>query len=229
MSRVGNKIREARLNLKMTEKQLAKKLGVSEGFIKEVESGRKVVNESVMNKISKVLGKDFNDVTMSFEAEALKNTEEDTINNKDFKGHQKKSKEEVSDIWNDAFGSVLKSVPIYGYDLNKVLGKRQMPITDNKIEGYSKDKVLYLKIEDEDMTGFRMCKGDIAFGHIIHEVENNAICLVERGEERHVRQIKRLDNSKLLLISNGTTLRTETAEIKEIKALVKLDRLEIQL
>lgn len=225
MSRVGSKIKEARLSLKMTEKQLAKKLGVSESFIKEVESGRKVVSESVMDKISKVLGKDLNDITMSFEAQVF----EETLNEKENKKENKKNIEAVNDIWNDAFSSVLKTIPIYGYDMNKALGMRQMPIINNKIEGYSKDKVLFLQIEEDDMIGFRISKGDIAFGHITHEVENNAICLIEHGDKRCIRQIKRLDSSKLLLISNSNTLRTETAGVKDIKVLVRLDRVEIKL
>lgn len=220
MSRVGIKIKEARLSTGMTEKQLAKKIGVSESFIKEVESGRKVINESVMQKISKVLDKDLNDITMSFETEIF--AKEEIV-------EPKKTIEKVNDVWNDAFSSVLKTVPIYGYDLNKVLGGRQMPIMNNKIEGYAKDKVLFLEIEDDDMVGYRIAKGDIAFGHIVHEVENNSICLIEKSGERYIRQIKKLDSSKLLLISNRGSVRTETVGVKEIKVLMKLERVEIKL
>ncbi|MEA4826692.1 MAG: helix-turn-helix transcriptional regulator [Clostridium sp.] len=220
MSRVGIKIKEARLSTGMTEKQLAKKIGVSESFIKEVESGRKVINESVMEKISKVLDKDLNDITMSFEAEIF--AKEEIV-------EPKKTIEKVNDVWNDAFSSVLKTVPIYGYDLNKVLGGRQMPIMNNKIEGHAKDKVLFLEIEDDDMVGYRIAKGDIAFGHIVHEVENNSICLIEKSGERYVRQIKKLDSTKLLLISNRGSVRTETVGVKEIKVLMKLERVEIKL
>lgn len=220
MSRVGIKIKEARLSSGMTEKQLAKKIGVSESFIKEVESGKKVVNESVMGKISKVLDKDLNDITMSFETEVF--AKEEMV-------EPKKTIEKVNDVWNDAFSSVLKTVPIYGYDLNKVLGGRQMPIMNNKIEGYAKDKVLFLEIEDDDMVGYRIAKGDIAFGHIIHEIENNSICLIEKSGERYIRQIKKLDSTKLLLISNKGSVRTETVGVKEIKVLMKLERVEIKL
>lgn len=220
MSRVGSKIKEARQNLSMTEKQLAKKIGVSESFIKEVESGKKVINEDVMKKLSKVLGNDLNDITMSFEAEPFKDEE---------KIEPKKTLEKVNEVWNDAFSSVLKTVPIYGYDLNKTVGGRQIPVINNKIEGHTKDKVLFIEIADDDMSGFRMAKGDIAFGYITHEVENNAICLVEYNGERNIRQIKKLDNTKLLLVSNRNSLKTETVGVKEIKVLVKLEKLEIKL
>ncbi|MEL7597913.1 MAG: S24 family peptidase, partial [Clostridiaceae bacterium] len=75
----------------------------------------------------------------------------------------------------------------------------------------------------------RISKGDIAFAHITHEVQNNSICLIEYNGERKIRQIKKLDNTKLLLVSNKGSLRTETVGIKEIKVLVKLDRVEIKL
>lgn len=220
MSRVGIKIKEARLSSKMTEKQLAKKIGVSESFIKDVELGRKVINEDVMSKISKVLEKDINDITMSFEAEVFK---------EELKVEPKKNLEKVNEVWDDAFSSVLKTVPVYGYDLNKALELRQMPVINNKIEGYGKDKVVFIEIQDDDMAGFRIAKGDIAFGHLSHEIENNAICLVEYNGQRVIRQIKRLDNTKLLLVSNKSSVRTETAGVKDIKVLVIFIKLEIKL
>lgn len=220
MSRVGIKIKEARLSSKMTEKQLAKKIGVSESFIKDVELGRKVINEDVMSKISKALEKDINDITMSFEAEVFK---------EELKVEPKKNLEKVNEVWNDAFSSVLKTVPVYGYDLNKALELRQMPVINNKIEGYGKDKVLFIEIQDDDMAGFRIAKGDIAFGHLSHEIENNAICLVEYNGQRVIRQIKRLDNTKLLLVSNKSSVRTETVGVKDIKVLVIFIKLEIKL
>lgn len=39
MTRLGETIKKARLGAKMTEKALAKKCGVAESFIKEVEAG----------------------------------------------------------------------------------------------------------------------------------------------------------------------------------------------
>ncbi|KOA18897.1 anaerobic benzoate catabolism transcriptional regulator [Clostridium homopropionicum DSM 5847] len=220
MSRVGIKIKEARLGSNMTEKQLAKKIGVSESFIKDVELGRKVINEDIMNKISKVLDKDINDITMSFEAEVYK---------EELKVEPKKNLEKVNEVWNDAFSSVLKTVPVYGYDLNKALELRQMPVINNKIEGYGKDKVVFIEIQDDDMAGFRIAKGDIAFGHLSHEIENNSICLVEYNGQRVIRQIKRLDNTKLLLVSNKSSVRTETVGVKDIKVLVIFIKLEIKL
>ncbi|MCT8977514.1 helix-turn-helix domain-containing protein [Clostridium sp. CX1] len=222
MSRVGEKIKSIRNSNGMSQKQLAKKLGVAESFVNEVESGRKVANQNLIDKLSKIFGKDINDITMSFEEQVFKE-------DKNQKYVAEPKKESIKDVWNEAFGSVLKNVPVYKYDLQKAISTKQLPLINNKVEGYSQDKVLYLEVEDEDMIGFRIGKGDLAFGHITHEVENNSICLIEYNNSRALRQIKKLDNSKVLLISNRGTLRTETVGIKDLKVIVKLDRIEIRL
>lgn len=222
MSRVGENIKNTRNSIGMSQKQLAKKLGVSESFINEVESGRKVANQSLIDRLSKVLGKDMNDITMSFEEQVY--TEE-----KNQKFSIQPKKESVKDVWSEAFGSVLKNVPVYKYSLDKPISWKQLPLINNKVEGYAQDKVLYIEIENDDMIGFRIASGDLAFAHITHEVENNTICLIDYSNGRVVRQIRKLDNSKLLLISNKGSLRTETVDVKEIKVLAKLDRIEINL
>lgn len=242
MSRVGEKIKQIRIDSGLSQKQLAKKLGVAESFISEVEQGRKVVNEALMSKISKALGKDINDISMSVEEEVY--NEESRISReepakrkelgeKKTKAAAKEGKENevgfIKEVWNAAFGSILKTIPCYRYDLEKVIGTRQMPLVSNKVEGHSVDNVFFLEIEEDDMIGFRIAKGDIGFAYRIHELENNAICLVEYNSQRVIRQVKKLDSNKVLLISNKGTVRTETMYIKEVKAIAKLDRIEIKL
>lgn len=222
MSRVGEKVKSIRNSIGMTQKQLAKKLGVAESFINEIEMGKKVINQSLIDRLSKVLGKDINDITMSFEEQVYKEEKSEKLS-------VKKNKEDVKEVWNEAFSSVLKNVPVYKYDMGRPVAAKQLPLINNRVEGYAQDKVLYLEIEDDDMVGFRMAKGDLAFGHITHEIENNAVCLIEYNNKRSIRQIKKLDNSKLLLLSNRGSLITETVGMKDIKVIARLDRLEIKL
>ena len=232
MSRVGQKIEDIRIASGISQKQLAKKLGVSESFINEIESGRKVLNQGLIERISKVLGKDLNDVSMSFEDQVF--SEEPKVETKNYIPRptakvKEKEKEEVNDVWNDAFGSVIKNVPIFNYNLNKNLGSKMLPIVSNKIEGYAQDKVFYLEIQDEDMIGFRIGKGDLAFAHAISEIENNAFCLIEHGNTRIIRQVKRLDNTKILLISNRSSVQIDTVDHKSIKVIARIDRIEFKL
>ena len=58
MSRMGDTIRAARVKIGMTEKQLAKKTGNAENFIKEIESGRRIPSDDQARRILKVLGCD---------------------------------------------------------------------------------------------------------------------------------------------------------------------------
>lgn len=221
MSRVGEKVKNIRLEAKLSEKQFGKKLGVNENFIKEIENGKKVINDSLIARIKKVFGKDINDINMN-------DLNDEIVEEKKNTAFSNKSTE-ANETWTNAMSSILKEVSIYDYNFNKKLGSKQLPVVSNKIEGYNHDKVFFVKIENNDMAGFRMMKDDIAFGHIIHEIENNSICLLEFNGERFIRQIKKLDNTKALLISNNGNVQTQTVNIKEIKVIGKLEKVEFNL
>ncbi len=225
MSRVGEKIKEARLSSGMSQKVLAKKLGVAEKYINEVEMGRKVVQEAFITKVSKVLNTDLNDISMVVTDEDLMEEKKTLAANK----NKKLEKVDTNEVWNDAFASVLKSVPIYEYSLKNIKGKKELPVHSNKIEGYPQDKVLYLEIEDNEMSGFRMIEGDLVFCHLTKDISNNGIFLVDYKGQRKIRQIKSLGNSKVLLVSNGGSLMTETMSSKEIDIIAKLERIEITI
>lgn len=229
MSRVGERIKGAREKSGMTQKVLAKKLGVAEKFINEVETGRKIINEALIEKISKVLNTDLNDISMVVTDEDLQKEKAVESLRKTPIRAKSKPDGEVNEVWNQAFGNVLKNVPIYDYNLNKNKGFKQLPMLSNKIEGHASDKVFYIVIEKNDMTGFRIQQGDLAFCHSIKEIENNSICLIEYQGARIIRQIKRLDNSKVLLIGNGGSMKTETALTKEVLPIAKLDRIEFNI
>lgn len=222
MSRIGAKVKSARTSKGLTQKQLGKVVGVSEGFIEDVESGKRVLNDELIKKISKALSEDITDRMMS-------DTEEKMEVEQQIRDPRKIPEEEIQKVWNDAFETVLKTIPVYEYNLTQVVDKKQLPVISNKIEGYPKDKVVYLKIQDNDMVGFRIAKDDIAFVNITREIENNSIYLVEYKGQRTIRQIKRLNKNSLLLVYNDGILKTETVEAKDLKVLARLIRLEIKL
>ena len=230
MSRVGEKLKEARLKSGLTQKALAKKLGVSDKFINEVEIGKRVVQENFIERASKLLNVDLNDISMVVTDEALmEERKEEKAREKENKKVSPKTLGETSEVWTEAFSSVLKKVNIYDYSLNNVLGDKELPNYSGKIEGFPVDKVIYLKVSDNDMSGFRIMKGDLAFGHLVKEVSNNGIFLIEYKEKRIIRQIKLLGNSRALLISNEGSVRTETVELNNLKVIAKLERIEFNL
>ncbi|MFR5642543.1 MAG: helix-turn-helix domain-containing protein [Clostridium paraputrificum] len=229
MSRVGEKIKEARTKAGLTQKALGKKLGVSDKFINEVEMGRRVAQEGFIERAAKILNTDLNDISMVVTDEALMEERKITEVAKKEKKINAKILGETSPVWTDAFSSVMKKVIIYDYSLKKELGSKELPIYSNKVEGYPADKVLYIKVEDNSMSGFRMMKDDIVFGHLVKEVSNNGMFLIEYDNKRVIRQIKSLGGQKLLLIGNDGSAKTETIQMNEVKVIAKLERLEIQL
>jgi transcriptional regulator with XRE-family HTH domain len=229
MSRIGEQIKTIRLQKGMSQKELGKKIGVAESFIKDVELGRKVISDAVIEKISKVFGSNLNDI--NFGASEQEEKEEQRKPSSSIPQRQAKGakKEEVNEVWGNAFGSVLREVPVYTYNLKNVLEKRLLAVQGNKIEGHNPDKVFFIKVENDDMLGFRIDKDDIAFGHTVSEIEGSGIYLVQKDGENVLRQVKKLDSMKLLLVSNRTSVRTETVGIKEVKLIGKIDKLEIKL
>lgn len=232
MSRVGAKIKEARENAKVTQKSLAKKLGVAEKYINEVETGRRIINESFIQKVEKALNVSLNDVNMVVTDEALNKEKEElkiAIHNNNNNNKKSPKNVEVNEMWNQAFASVLKNVPVYDETLKRVLGSKQLPIHDNKIEGIAQDKVFYVTIESDDMASFRIQSGDNVLCSSIKEFSSNGIYLVSIGDKVFLRQVKKLDSTKVLLLSNKGAVRTETYNVKEIKFLAKALKVEFSL
>jgi len=221
MSRLGNEISRLRKEVGMTQKQLAKIVGVSETYIIDVESGRKILSEELVNKISKALRKEIGKVDL-YDDEKYNKPEPDP-------NVVRIVEKPVQDIWNDALAGVLATVPVYNYKMDKAVDTRKMPIISNKIGGYPKDKVFYLFIEDDDMAGFRISNGDIALCHSVHDFETDGIYFVEITGRRVVRQVKSIDASKYLIVSNRGSLVTTTLFKKDVKILAKLIKLEIAL
>lgn len=222
MSRMGSEISRLRKELGLTQKQLAKLVGVTEGFIMEVEAGRKVLNSELSTKISKALRRKIGNLDIYEPDSGIYRPEPD-------KKVVKVVEKPVQDIWNNALAGVLISVPVLNCKMEQAAEPRLLPIIDNKVEGFARDKVLYLIIEDDEMAGYRIYKGDLAFAVSTAEIEKDSVYLVEYDGKRAIRQIKKLNNEKLLVVSNNKSLTTETVMKKDLKVIARLIRLEVML
>lgn len=240
MSRIGQEINKVRLQKGMSPKQLAKKLGVSEGFVLDIETGKKIINDDMIGRVSKALDFELGPIGLfaSDDLASIKNEDTGrsvraTVNTGSKASvnitPKAASQQPIQEVWDDAFGNILKTVPIYDYKMDGIVDKKLLPIEKNKVEGFAKEKVFYLNIEDSDMSGFRIYKGDKAFSVLTNEIDKDGIYFIEYNDIRAVRQVKKLQADKLLLIYNKGNLITETISSKEIKVLAKLIKLEIEL
>lgn len=241
MSRLGDLILLERTRQKLTRKQVARKCGVSEGYIKDVEEGRRIIQDDQARRILRTLG-----TSQRNEAEFSLDEIAATVDLSTFApakpaaapaqpkpaepqpAAKPQTKEEQSGIWLDALSSVLRPVPVMNAGWIQV-SRRMVPIQDGKIEGAKPDKVVYFLSPDDSMRAMRIEKGDLVLVVSQTLPIDGAIMLVEYGAHRCLRRIKLLGNSNILLQSGDRDLGTESVHISDIKFVGKAVRVEIAL
>ena len=165
MSRLGDLILLERTRQKLTRKQVAKKCGISEGYLKDVEEGRRIIQDDQARRILRTLGtSQRNEAEFSLD-EIAATVDLGTLAPKPAPAPKPQPKpepaakpvspEEQSGIWLDALSSVLKPVPIMNAGWIQV-GRRMTPIQDGKIEGAKPDRVFYFEAPDDSMRAMRI-------------------------------------------------------------------------
>lgn len=239
MSRLGDLLRTERLRRKMTLKQVAKLGGVSEGYLKDVEEGKRIIADDQARRILKKLGlQEHNEAGFSLEDIAA-TVDVETIAPKKPAAkpapretetvYQSKDETTVTGgIWLDALSSVLKRVPVYNAVMKEV-GHRLLPIMDGRIEGSAPDKVFYLSAPDDSMRGFRILREDNCLIVPSNSPIDGAIMLVEYNQHRCLRKVKKLDGLNVLLQSYDREYNAESAALPEITFIGRVVRVEFTL
>lgn len=240
MSRLGDLIMLERTRQKLTRKQVARKCGVSENYLKDVEEGRRIIQDDQARRILRTLGiSQRNEAEFSLDEIAATVDLTTLAPSKPQATAQAKpaeaapapkaqSKEEQSGIWLDALSSVLQPVPVMNAGWIQT-ARRMVPIQDGKIEGAKPDKVVYFLAPDDSMRAMRIEKGDLVLVVPQTLPVDNAIMLVEYGAHRCLRRIRLLGNSNILLQSGDRELGAEPMHISDIKIVGKAVRVEIAL
>ena len=214
MSRLGDLILLDRTRQNLTRKQVARKCGVSEGYIKDVEEGRRIIQDDQARRILKTLGTSqrneaefsLDEIAATVDLGTLAPAKPAPQKAEAPKPAPKPaSAEEQSGIWLDALSSVLQPVPIMNAGFVQI-GRRMLPIQDGKIEGAKPERVLYFKAPDDSMRAMRIEKGDLVLVVPQALPVDGAIMLVEYGAHRCLRRIRLLGDSKILLQSGDRDL-----------------------
>ena len=239
MSRLGDLIMLERSRQKLTRKQVARKCGISEGYLKDVEEGRRIIQDDQARRILRTLGTNSrNEAEFSLD-EIAATVDLSTLSPKPAAPAAQKpvepkpapkpqSHEEQSGIWLDALSSVLQPVPIMNAGWIQV-ARKMVPIQEGKIEGAKPDKVVYFLAPDDSMRAMRIEKGDLVLITPQTLPIDGAIMLVEYGAHRCLRRIKLLGNSNVLLQSGDRELGAESMHISDLKLIGKAVRVEIAL
>lgn len=238
MSRLGQMVRDTRIKKGLTPKALAKKAGVSESYLLEVEEGRRILNENLAKRLSKVLGvslserEDFFD-TVSDETKSVKTAP--TTETNVALTTAPTSKQVNAPLsppapqWEQAFSTIIQDVPVYNQSLSKVLYNKKLVIQDKKVEGIPADKAFYVQIEETDADVLNYKRGDLILVQKTSHIQAAGIYLINYQNTIRICEVKPLSNNLLLLGSKKGTLATVTAHVNEVTAVGKCVRAEIML
>jgi len=229
MARVGEELKKSRIDSNMTVKQVAKKLGVSESFVNEVEQGRKVINEELLNRFSKVFKKDAASMGLGTLEESVVEEKADRTREIIKKEIYSAPKTPVNELWNQAFGDNIKNVPVLDYFMKKQLEHRSYVVEDKKVLGYHMDKVFMLKVENDDLKGFRIRTGDYVVGVEAKDFQGTSIMLLEYKGKNILRKTRNLNNGNVELLTFNEKQLSEIVTIKNIKPILKIFKVEFQI
>lgn len=248
MSRLGDLIKLERTRRGLSAKQVAKKNGVSEKYLLEVELGTKIIADDQARRILKSMGlqqqtdADFSLEDIAATVDLQTATDEmqraqQTMKRKTETVRQRPEAEKVAStedkgvtgsIWLDALADVLKRVPVYNAVM-KETGHRLLPVEKGKIEGAAPDKVFYFMAPDNDMRGFRIMRGDLVLMVPAAAPVDGAIMLIQTPVGRMLRMVKKLDNFKVLLQRYDASCESEIMNVDEVKVVGRGIRLEAEL
>ena len=229
MSRLGETIRSARIQAKMTEKALAKKCGMAEGVIKDIESGRRIVSDGQAQRILKILGVEN---PVSAELEVAQEPEVPLRPRpRPYKlpvSEPETRQEGDSAAWLDALGGVVKRVPVTDED-STVIDHVLVPIVGGKIEGGAPDKVFYFRCPDDALRGYRIHAGDLLLCVPTQKVEDGAISLFLLNGKRAARKANKMDGNRIHLQSYDREFASQTLPAAEARVLARCVKLERRL
>ena len=238
MSRLGDLIKLERNRRGLTPQQVAKKSGVTAGYLLEVEAGTRIIRDDQARRILKSMGMEqqaetdftLDDIAVTVDLQsALPQVQQAVTRHKEEKSRKGEQEEGVTgSIWLDALSGVLKSVPVYNA-VNKQVGSRLLPVTEGKIEGVNKDSVYYFVAPDDQVRGFRVHRGDLVLVVPASSPVDGAMMLIETPQGRMLRQTKLLPRFQVMLQWFDQAFDSEIVNLSDLKVLGRCVRLEADL
>lgn len=245
MSRLGDLLHTERLRRSLTLKQVAKLGGVSEGYLKDVEAGTRIIADDQARRILKKMGLteqteagfSLDDIASTVDLETVKpkkeapTTPSTSFNRPDVQpaySSSGSSPQASGGIWLDALSSVLKRVPVYNSAMQEV-DHKLLPILDGRIEGAAPDKVFYLLAPDDAVRGFRILKDDLCLIVPAASPIDGAVMLVEIQKRRCLRKVQKLDAMHVLLQRYDREHQADSYALPDVSFIGRVARVEFWL
>ena len=239
MSRLGDLIQLERTRRNMTLAQVAKRCAVSEKFLRDVEQGKRIIQDDQARRILKRIGLEYQteadfaldeiaaSVDLHTVAPALLKREPEDMPKPRPVASLPAEDSGMGGVWLSALSGVLREVPVYNAAWD-IIDHRSIASQGGRIEGGPADKALYFAAPDDSMRGFRVMQGDLLLVVPAQSPIDGALMLLTWRGHHLVRQVKLLEN-RLLLISHDRELEALPAPLSEVVFLGRCARLEIKL
>ena len=203
MNSIAEKIKTGRSKAGISEKALAKKCGLSESYIKQIESGKKVINEQAAQKIFQVLGVDADLLQQGsgLSRSDIKPKQMTELDRKEKMVKQENITIEPNEQWSDALAHIIKQYPVIDLLSGKTMGIKEIPVMGKKVEGCQWNKIRFFQVSDNLLDHLRIKRDDIVMICETEEIINGKLMAFEMGGRRYLRKMWK--NNKKLLVSTG--------------------------
>ncbi len=235
MNPIAQRIREARLKAGLSEKQLAKKCGLSASYIEQIEAGRKIINEAAAANILKVFGEtvesafgSYLDETPAPAAPAAQSRPAAQPAAKPAPRVSEPVQVEANDQWAGALSGIIKRFPVTELHSGKAVAEKELPVLNKRIEDIPWEKLLFIAVNDDEAQAHRIRKGDILWVRATDQVQQEGLYIIERQSRRQVALLKK-EYGQLQLLKSPGDKRPETLDAKGLKIVGKCVRAEFAL
>ncbi|MDF2532330.1 MAG: hypothetical protein K0Q65_1911 [Clostridia bacterium] len=242
MSIIGTNIKQIRIKQNLSAKQLAKKCGISENALLEIEDGKKVPTTQLTKLITKGLGVNIDAIEPTYFSDYFDGSPEPkesvpASTARILNAKQENLKPSGSNTISDAISKAVKKIPVIG----KITAGKSIPfegdIIDNKFEPVFQGKnnnvagedFIYYMVQDNSMQGARIMKSDLALVFLTESIRDKDIVLFTYKNNTFIRRYKSASDSFVVLYPENPDFETFAVDKKDIKIVGKVLRVEFKI
>ncbi|MEA4960712.1 helix-turn-helix domain-containing protein [Lutispora sp.] len=237
MSIIGTNIRNTRNKKNLSLKELAKKSGVTEQYLADIESGKKIPNQKLIESISKALGISVDLLEPSYFSQYFEDDDEkNEPKNLKHKITDRKPSEDDNAI-SSALSKAVRKIPVIDKitsvkdfpNKNDIVDYKYEPVFQNKAANVPDGEFVYYIAQDNAMANSRILKGDLALVFITDSIRNGDIILYMEKNKCYIRRIAFLDKEDILLYADNHEYQPILSNQKNINIIGKVVRVEFKI
>ncbi|OGO78669.1 MAG: hypothetical protein A2Y23_00775 [Clostridiales bacterium GWB2_37_7] len=242
MSIIGTNIKKIRIKQNLSAKQLAKKCGISEAALLDIEDGKKVPTTQLTNLITKGLGVNIDAIEPSYFSDYFDEDSEPKVvtpvnSARVINAKQADTKQSNNNTISDALSKAVRKIPV----VSKITSGKSVPfegdIIDHKFEpvfqgksnNVAGEEFVYYMVSDNSMQGARIMKGDLALVFLTDSIRDKDIVLFNYKNNTYIRRYKSISDAFVALIAENPDFETFAADKKDIRIVGKVLRVEFKI